>query len=80
MLHTCHYEPFTTYAEALPRALDAIAAAPVLKRQACILIKPNLVNASPPPVTLPVEAVEALVSYIRRHSGARIVIGSYNFV
>jgi len=70
-----HIEPFSSYAATLPLALDAIGARAIFARQRCILIKPNLVNASPPPVTLPVAAVEALVRYIRDCSGARLVIG-----
>jgi len=71
----CHIETFTDYAASARRALAAIDAAPVLARQTQILIKPNLVNASPPPVTLPVEMVRALVAAIREMApSARIVV------
>ena len=36
--------------------MKAIGAAEVISGQSRILIKPNLVNLSPPPVTLPVDA------------------------
>ncbi len=41
-----------------------------------VLIKPNLVEALKPPVTTPVELVEAVVDYIReRRPGTEIVVG-----
>jgi len=71
----CHIEAFTDYAESIPRALAAIDAAPLLERQEQILIKPNLVNASPPPVTLPVAMVRALILAIRQMApAARVVV------
>ncbi len=66
--------PFTSFAESVPALLDALDAGPLLAAQKQILIKPNLVNASPPPVTTPAACCEALAAYIRRHSKARIVI------
>jgi len=71
----CYTADLIDFARSLPEVLDAIHAATLLERQQCILIKPNLVNASPPPITLPVEAVDALIQYIRSCSGARIFIG-----
>ncbi|MDW7709458.1 MAG: DUF362 domain-containing protein [Deferrisomatales bacterium] len=70
-----HWVPFTTCAASIPAALEAVGAPSVLARQRRILVKPNLVNASPPPVTLPCEAVKALVLAIRRWSAAEIRIG-----
>jgi uncharacterized protein (DUF362 family) len=74
MPKACASETFISYGETVPRLLEAIGAPDVLSRQSCILIKPNLVNASPPPVTLPVAACEALVAACRRWSKARIVV------
>ncbi len=70
----CHIEAFTDFAQSIPRALDAIGAAAVLKTQERIVLKPNLVNASPPPITFPAAAAEAMLAYIRDCSGARVVI------
>jgi uncharacterized protein (DUF362 family) len=70
----CLQIPFASYAESVPALLDALKAGPVLAAQRQILIKPNLVNASPPPVTTPPACCEALIAYIRRHSAARVVI------
>jgi uncharacterized protein (DUF362 family) len=70
----CHIETFTAFAESIPRALDAVCAAAILKNQERIVLKPNLVNASPPPITFPAAAAEALLAYIRDCSPAPIVI------
>ncbi len=66
---------FTTFEESVPTALDALDAGAVLARQSAILIKPNLINASPPPITTPVACVEAVINYVREHSAAAIVVG-----
>jgi len=55
--------------------LDAAGLAARAARAETILIKPNLVNAHEPPVTTPVGLVAALVRYLRRVTGARILIG-----
>ncbi len=69
-----HEEKLTSYAQTLPRLLQEIGAPAYLKRQTCVIIKPNLVNASPPPVTLPAAFTEALVSAIRACSNTRIIV------
>jgi uncharacterized protein (DUF362 family) len=74
MQKACAIEEFNTYEETIPKLLQAIGAPEILSRQSCILIKPNLVNASPPPVTLPAAACDALVRACRQWSNARIVI------
>ena len=65
---------FSTYERSVASALDAIGAAGVLAQQTRILIKPNLVEAIPPPVTTPPACVEAIINYVRRVSRAEIVI------
>jgi uncharacterized protein (DUF362 family) len=75
MQRAVHLEEFTSYADSVPGALEAAGAAALLARESCVLIKPNLVNASPPPVTFPAEAAAAIVHFVRSCSGARIVIG-----
>lgn len=70
----CREVPFVSYAESVPALLDALGAGPLLARQRQVLLKPNLVNDSPPPVTTPVECCAEIIAYIRRHSRARIVI------
>ncbi len=66
---------FVSYDESVPEVLDAIGAGTVLKEQTAVLIKPNLINASLPPITTPVECVEAVIRYVRSCSTARIVVG-----
>lgn len=72
--YACRQIPFTSYADSVPALMDALNARAVLAKQRQILIKPNLVNDSPPPVTTPVECCEAIITYVRRFSNARIVI------
>ncbi len=50
---------FTDYHSSIARALDLVAAADRLPQQGLIIIKPNLTNSSPPPVTTSVEAAES---------------------
>lgn len=71
----CTIRDYLSYEESLPPLLDAIGAPDILRRQSKILLKPNLVNASPPPITLPVAAMEALVRYVRNCSQATLMIG-----
>lgn len=66
---------FTDYEASVTRALDLIGAAPKLPRSGLIIVKPNLTNADPPPVTTPVAMVEALCNYCRRNTKAEIAIG-----
>lgn len=66
---------FTDYRTSVTRALDAIGAAGRLPREGLIIVKPNLTNADPPPVTTPVEAAQAVVEYIRAHTAAEVAIG-----
>lgn len=66
---------FTGYAESVMQALDGIDAGPRLPSGRTIILKPNLTNDSPPPVTTPVEMVEAVYLYCRRYTDTRIVIG-----
>ena len=66
---------FVSYRETVFAALDGIGAGEILAGQSAVLIKPNLINSSPHPVTTPVDCCEAIVEYIRSCSTAQIVIG-----
>ena len=66
---------FTSYRQSVPQALDAVGAADALKEQTAVLIKPNLINASPFPITTAPECVEAVIEYVRSCSRAAIVVG-----
>lgn len=65
---------FYSYNESVPEALDKINASESLAKQSAILIKPNLVNSTPHPVTTPPECCRAVVEYIRACSDGEIVI------
>jgi uncharacterized protein (DUF362 family) len=66
---------FTSYRESVAEVLDAIGAAEVLRGQTAVLVKPNLINASPFPITTAPECVGAVIEYVRSCSEAEIVIG-----
>ncbi len=67
---------FISYKESIPKALDAIGAQEIITAQKKLLMKPNCINSSPPPVTTPVECVEAIIEYIRScNPTAEIVVG-----
>ena len=66
---------FIDYNESITRALDLIKAAGRLPQTGLIIIKPNLTNADPPPVTTCVKAVEAVYHYCKSHTKAQIMIG-----
>jgi len=65
---------FTDWRESIAAALDGIGAREILARQEKILIKPNLVNDSPHPVTTVPACCEAMLLYIRACSDAEVVI------
>lgn len=66
--------PFDASAAGVPLALDLLEAPSVLGRQQRILVKPNLVNASPHPVTTSADFCEAVIRALRRYTVADIVV------
>lgn len=74
MNQTAHAE-FVSYQELIANVLDAIGAAGVLEQQRAVLIKPNLINASPFPITTAPACVKAIIEYVQSCSRAEIVIG-----
>ncbi len=66
---------FVDYRTSIARALDLIDAPSRLPQHGLIIIKPNLTNSSPPPVTTSVAAAEATYNYCKAHTKAEIVIG-----
>ena len=65
---------FSSYETTVQKCLDAAGAAQLLTNRKPVMLKPNLVNASPFPVTTPPAFCEAVISFIRRHTDAPIVI------
>ena len=66
---------FVDYRTSITSALDLIGAGAVLPKKGLIIIKPNLTNSSPPPVTTSVAAAEAVYQYCKTHTEAKIAIG-----
>jgi uncharacterized protein (DUF362 family) len=66
---------FRDYDHSVPEALSAAGAREVLARQRRILLKPNLVNSSPPPITTPPECVGAMIDYVKLCTDGEVVIG-----
>lgn len=67
-------EDFTTYSESVDRCMAAAGAAALLGDGRPVMLKPNLVNDSPHPVTTPPELCEAVIAFVRKHTEAPIVI------
>ena len=67
---------FTDYQYSVSRLMDDLDLKTVIGECDKILIKPNCINSSPPPVTTPVECCEAIIRYIREAgSDAQVVVG-----
>ncbi|HBC87374.1 MAG TPA: hypothetical protein DCZ94_10500 [Lentisphaeria bacterium] len=68
---------FTAWKTSVPKLLDACGLDKVLSQlEKKVLIKPNLVEASPPPITTPVELVSSIIDYIRsKNPSLEIIIG-----
>ncbi len=66
---------FADYKSSITKALDLIGAGAQLPQDGLIIIKPNLTNSSPPPVTTSVAAAEAVYNYCKCHTKAEIAIG-----
>lgn len=66
---------FADYETSVAKALDLIKAAGRLPQTGLVIIKPNLTNADPPPVTTNVKAVEAVYNFCKSNSKANIAIG-----
>ena len=65
---------FGNYTASVTAAFDTVGAAGVLERQKRIILKPNIVNDTPHPVTTSPACVEAVIAYCRMHSRAEIAI------
>lgn len=66
---------FTDYNKSVTEALDSINAGEAIRNESRFLVKPNLVNSSPHPVTTSPEFCRAVVEYIlKSNPDAEIVI------
>ncbi len=62
------------YSEVITRALDEVNAVEALAGFERVIVKPNMVNPSPPPVTTDVRCVMAVVQYLQERLDAGIVV------
>lgn len=65
---------FESYATSVAAALDALDVGDAFSTRLGVLIKPNLINDSPHPVTTPVACCQAIIDYIKARCDAPIVI------
>ncbi|MGE4299074.1 MAG: DUF362 domain-containing protein [Desulfovibrionaceae bacterium] len=65
---------FRDYPSSVAEAMDQAGAARLLDGVGRVVLKPNLVNASPFPVTTPPALCEAVIAFIRRHGAPEIII------
>jgi len=65
---------FQDYSQSVAEALDQVEAAATIAVQRKIILKPNLITDSPPPITTPAACVEAVFDYCRANSDAEVVI------
>lgn len=72
--HLFQVDAFVSYQQSIPEILNAAGADKILKEPDHILLKPNLVNGDPFPVTTDVECCKAVIEYIRACSDATITI------
>ena len=63
-----------SYEKSVPALMELLGAARVLSEQKRVVIKPNLVNTSPPPITTSVQLVAAIADYVESVSNAETVI------
>jgi uncharacterized protein (DUF362 family) len=66
---------FVDYPSSIGKALDLLAAPAQLPQEGLIIIKPNLTNTAPPPVTTSIAAAQAVYAYCKCHTKAKIAIG-----
>ena len=71
---SCTICDFDTYAKSVPKTLDESGLPDLLQGVENVLVKPNLVNASPFPVTTRPQCCAAIVEFVRSCSHASVVI------
>ena len=65
---------YRNYRDSVAEAFDSIGAREILSKETAILIKPNLVNSSPHPITTSPACCEAVIEYVRACSEAEVII------
>ena len=65
---------FSSYRESIAACLDELEAGSVFEKQSLVILKPNLINDSPFPITSAPSMIEAVILYVRRHFTGTIAI------
>jgi len=65
---------FASYEESVDSCMAAAGAAVLFETGRPVMLKPNLINDSPHPVTTPPALCKAVVAFVRKHTRAPIVI------
>jgi uncharacterized protein (DUF362 family) len=71
---TISCETLTSYEDSVGRCMAAAGAESLLRDGRPVMLKPNLINASPHPVTTPPAFCAAVIGFVRQHTDAPIVI------
>ena len=66
--------PFEDYEKTVFELMDRLHVAPLLAGQDLVLLKPNLVTGSPPPVTTDASMVAAVAKWCRRVTNATLLV------
>jgi uncharacterized protein (DUF362 family) len=66
--------PFESYEKTVFQLMDRLEVAPVLAEQSLVLLKPNLVTSSPPPVTTDANMVAAVAKWCRSVTRATLLV------
>ncbi len=74
MNHPVIRTTFTSYETTVGRCMETAGAADLPGGGRPVMLKPNLINASPHPVTTPPAFCAAVIAFIRRYTDAPIVI------
>jgi uncharacterized protein (DUF362 family) len=72
--HQVINEIFDNYETSVNRAMTAGGVSDLLGCGRPVMLKPNLINAAPHPVTTPPELCAAVIEFVRQHTDAPIVI------
>lgn len=62
VIHTCR---FSTWRQSVSQLLDGAGLTALLAGRGSVLLKPNLVEVFPPPITTPVELIAAIIDFLR---------------
>jgi len=66
---------FKSWQETVPRLLKSTGLGKLISQNSHVLLKPNLVSIDPPPITSPVELIEAIILHIRtEHPKVKITV------